>query len=231
VPVSFAKIAGDIHRNRKVRKAGPDAREVFFWVLCQNALHDRSGWVPKADVMDFEHVAEELQRNASVTRNGVSLCIEHGLLREEGDRVVIVGWDDEWGRRPLTNAERQAKYRESQRDAPLRVTGSNDSVTRNESNVGEEKPSRKRPATPAPDTWTPNDKHRELAAALGLSCDVLASEFLDWHRSKGNVFADWDAAFRTWMRNATKFAQQSRLPAAPSAAQPSVYRPIPKKYP
>ncbi len=32
-----------------------------------------------------------------------------------------------------------------------------------------------------------------------------AARFADHHDAKGNAFADWDAAFRTWMRNAVKF--------------------------
>lgn len=31
-------------------------------------------------------------------------------------------------------------------------------------------------------------------------------KFADYHRSKGNAMADWPAAWRTWLRNADKFA-------------------------
>ena len=31
--------------------------------------------------------------------------------------------------------------------------------------------------------------------------------FVDFHTAKGSVFKDWDAAFRTWCRNAVKFAE------------------------
>ena len=42
----------------------------------------------------------------------------------------------------------------------------------------------------------------------GLDIALLDNElpaFKDFHLSKGSVFKDWDAAFRTWMRNSLKF--------------------------
>ena len=36
------------------------------------------------------------------------------------------------------------------------------------------------------------------------------SNFVNFHTSKGNQFADWLAAFRTWLGNAKKFAGERR---------------------
>ncbi|HEX8106727.1 MAG TPA: hypothetical protein VF516_03315 [Kofleriaceae bacterium] len=33
------------------------------------------------------------------------------------------------------------------------------------------------------------------------------AKFLDHHKAKGSRFKDWDAAWRTWMRNSVEFAQ------------------------
>jgi hypothetical protein len=231
MPVLWARMAGDIHRNRKIRRAGPDAREVFMWVLCQNALHNRGGWIPRADVTDFEHVAEELQRNAAVTENGFRYCVAHELLREEGDRVVIVGWDHEWSRTPLTNAERQARFKENKRLRALPSVTGNDDVTHNgnnESNVSEKRrediesassqseldePSdddsgrkRKRPRD-----WKPTDRHRERVKAigLGLDLDTEVRKFCEHHGAAGSKFASWNVAFSKWLTKAEQIAKQN----------------------
>lgn len=44
---------------------------------------------------------------------------------------------------------------------------------------------------------------QEGSVMVDIEKEFLA--FKDFHLSKGNVFKDWDAAFRTWLRNAIKF--------------------------
>jgi hypothetical protein len=34
---------------------------------------------------------------------------------------------------------------------------------------------------------------------------------MDHHRSKGNHFVDWEAAWRNWVRNAVKFARPAAM--------------------
>jgi hypothetical protein len=43
-------------------------------------------------------------------------------------------------------------------------------------------------------------------APLVLNPRAETARFLDYHRAKGSLFKDWPAAWRTWMRNAQKFA-------------------------
>ena len=42
-----------------------------------------------------------------------------------------------------------------------------------------------------------------------LDLNLEAEKFQDYHRAKGSKFADWDAAFRTWCRNAEKYRMQA----------------------
>ena len=42
-------------------------------------------------------------------------------------------------------------------------------------------------------------------------------QFLDYHRAKGNVFKDWVAAWRTWMRKAVSFQEQRATSRASSS--------------
>jgi len=77
--------------------------------------------------------------------------------------------------------------------------------------TGEQVGPRKR-ATQRTDDWKPDDKHRLLAEQLELSLDRELEQFTDYHDSKGSTFKDWDAAFRTWLRNAAKWGQSKRNP-------------------
>jgi hypothetical protein len=44
--------------------------------------------------------------------------------------------------------------------------------------------------------------------------------FVDYHLSRGSLMADWEAAFRTWLRNAQKY---QRPTPPPQPHLPSVY--------
>ena len=61
------------------------------------------------------------------------------------------------------------------------------------------------------DDWSP--RPQDLPTLAGkfpkLQLEVEAEKFADYHRAKGSKFADWDAAFRNWCRNAEKFRRQA----------------------
>lgn len=107
---SWAKMADDLDRNRKIRKGGRNAREVFLWVLRKVASGNTSGWVKAEDFDDLEWLADELMTPLTELTDGVSRCFAVGLLERDGDRVRVVGWDGHWAiRKPMSGAERQAK--------------------------------------------------------------------------------------------------------------------------
>ncbi len=59
-----------------------------------------------------------------------------------------------------------------------------------------------------PADWQPRVEEREAATGSQLDCDREASHFRDHHTAKASRFADWDAAFRTWLRNAVNFGRK-----------------------
>lgn len=80
-----------------------------------------------------------------------------------------------------------------------------------------EKPSR---ASQLPDGWVLSEKNQSDAIALNFTDKEIQDEadrFSDHHRARGSAFKDWDAAWRTWLRNARKFAG-SRVAGQRSAA-------------
>ena len=67
-------------------------------------------------------------------------------------------------------------------------------------------------ATQRPDDWKPNQKHIAMAEQLELNLDNELEQFTDYHDAKGSAFKDWDASFRTWLRNAAKWGKSRRNP-------------------
>lgn len=67
-----------------------------------------------------------------------------------------------------------------------------------------------RARTTFPPDFVLTDKLRAFATAGGLDAEAEFSHFRDHHRSKGNKFADWPAAFRTWCRRCDQFPARSR---------------------
>jgi hypothetical protein len=128
----YAKLAAGLDRNRKIRKGGADAREFYCWVLRQVALRGSDGFIPLADALDFEYVADELMRPLEQVRAGYEQAVRVELLAVSGDRCGIVGWDDEWSRRASSGQERTAKWRSSKDPASRR---DDSTVTRDDATV------------------------------------------------------------------------------------------------
>lgn len=61
---------------------------------------------------------------------------------------------------------------------------------------------RRKPASPLPDDWMPNGKHREFAASRDVDVDHEADQLRAHALANDRRQADWDAAFRTWLGNA-----------------------------
>jgi hypothetical protein len=71
-----------------------------------------------------------------------------------------------------------------------------------EAEVTEKRESSKR-ARALPDSWGPNDAHRELATERGVDAAEEAEAFRDHAAANARTQVDWDASFRNWLRKAT----------------------------
>jgi Helix-turn-helix domain len=90
---------------------------------------------------------------------------------------------------------------------------------------GAPRPQTHRPAhatrgTSAPEIFPVTEAMRAWWQANAPEVDVEreTEQFLDYHRAKGNLFKDWTAAWRRWMRNATSF-QKPRATSRASSSQ------------
>lgn len=109
----------------------------------------------------------------------------------------------------LARSKRVAKQTpsESLSNSPSKIQASTERTTEQKTSSSV---ARKR-ATQVPDEFpiTPQ-MHSWGREHAPLIADPVAetAQFLDHHRAKGSTFKDWTAAWRTWMANAQKFAEQ-----------------------
>ena len=193
----FAKIAADLDSHPKIRRAGRDGREVFLFVLRKNALADFNGQIPASHLEPW-YLADQLMVTEDDARNGLSRCVTAGLLTESGGRYSISGWDDEWAKRPLSNAERQQKFRASHPNQtanrePEKLSNEA-SVTKNgsnESNALDKKRRDKKRSEKKKDVPAPPD------ACLALA-DLLLAEVL--RKQPGNRTAKNPLTRSAWAR-------------------------------
>ena len=71
-----------------------------------------------------------------------------------------------------------------------------------------EKPPPRKRAVSLPDGWVPSAKNVEDARKENFTDEEIrneAQQFRDHHHARGTTFKCWDAAWRTWLRNARKF--------------------------
>ena len=59
--------------------------------------------------------------------------------------------------------------------------------------------------TQIPAGFYPDETGIRKAEERGISVAVELQKFSDYHKGKGSVMADWQAAWRTWMGNASQF--------------------------
>jgi hypothetical protein len=56
--------------------------------------------------------------------------------------------------------------------------------------------------------WQPSPAGDAFAREKGVDPGELVEAFRDYHLGHGSVMADWEAAWRTWVRNDVKFAKR-----------------------
>ena len=104
-------------------------------------------------------------------------------------------------------AEADAPGTEARDEDALKDVQSSTSIN-TPSNTAEGARKRNAPATSVPRPFEITPALRDWADAQGIPAGILVIEtenFVDHHLAKGNVFSDWQAAWRKWMRNAKKW--------------------------
>lgn len=99
----------------------------------------------------------------------------------------------------------------------------------------EPKTKRKRPVTPIPDDFTVTDEMKAWARTKAplMDVDTQTEQFCDHHRAVDSRYSDWNACWRTWMRNGQAWAieRQSKTNGNGRRKAPTVNgRPVEGEY-
>lgn len=73
-------------------------------------------------------------------------------------------------------------------------------------------PKKTKRASQLPEGWVPNEKNIADAHKLEFTdweIENESNQFRDYHHAKGSTYKDWDACWRTWLRNAIKFGRRT----------------------
>lgn len=137
-----------------------------------------------------------------------------GCNREDGGSIGIAETGNPPAREPTqpgSHDERPEPLASSPSNGPT-ANGQCASAQQSLIPLDQAQPPPKRPRrvkTALPPDWRLPDDGWSYAAGKGLTGDRIeqeAEKFRDYHLSRGNVMADWAAAWRTWVGNAGKFS-------------------------
>ena len=163
---------------------------INMWCLaCKN-----DGIIPE------DNLSYALRMRRDHVFNAVDMLFSLGLLERIEGSLVPHNWKI---RNPnyKTSTERTRAYRKRERSqerngTPLEVEVEVDSL-------GAKAQAKRR--TQLPEDWVPPS----LEGFSSFEVQKEVPQFRDYHAAKGSVMKDWDAAFRTWMRNSRKFGGKS----------------------
>lgn len=113
---TWCKVSVSLDSHPRIRKAGNLGRQVFEFALRRNAELDRGGVIP-AHHLDPEYLADVLMLAELDARSGLERCVRAGLLAPVEDGYALCGWDDDWAKYPLSDAERQRLSRANRSSA------------------------------------------------------------------------------------------------------------------
>lgn len=171
------------------------------------------------DDVNCAELLRELEQNNRIVRSDGTITIPNFTKHQKPDKRYFQTCDLPGCVKP--DSDSQPETRGGHASAPRGSWGPHDEVKGSEvkgsDGDGESTKPRKR-GTQLPDTWQPTEAHTSLASESRLDLKAEVEQFRDYHRAKGTTMKDWDAAFRTWLRNAVKWAK----PAA--SARPPVSR-------
>lgn len=212
-------IKPEFPQSESMGRVSRDARLLFIqlWTLCDDAGRSRGdarlikGLLYPYDELKISQVdawLEELEREGCLVR------YEH-----EGSRYFSVcNWlnhqkIDRPSKSKIPEPDESSRILANPREPSSEDLRIKDQGSRTKEGTKDQGRSAK--AIQMPTSFQPSESHADLAMQLGVNLQAEFASFVDFHGSKGNTFKDWDAALRTWLRNAKKFAPASRVAAEP----------------
>ncbi len=110
--IVYCQVDAHLDTNPKIRRAGRDGRDIFEFLLRRVAIGRTAGTVPLKYIEPW-YLADQLMMTEDEARHGTSRAVTARLfdIDETAGVVRLVGWSEEWGRRPKEGKERTAEWR------------------------------------------------------------------------------------------------------------------------
>ncbi len=190
----WLRLYDELLNDPKVQRLEPSLFKALINLWCLASKHD--GKLPEpADITFALRLSNEADATA-LTDELLGLGLldlgEDGVLRPHN-------WESRQfksDRDKSAERMRNKRIRDASRDAP--VTPPEQSRADTEQKGAEAQAKRR---TQLPEEW--KAPHVEGFSSFEIQKEI--PQFRDYHTAKGSVMKDWDAAFRTWMRNSRKF--------------------------
>jgi hypothetical protein len=171
------------------------------------------------DDVNCAELLRELEQNGRITRSNGVITIPNFAKHQKPDKRYFQTCDLPGCVKPDADSQRETRGGHA---SPLRGSwgphGDGDGEVMVKGSDGDGERPRAR-ARQLPTDWQPSDSHRAFAAENRLNLDAEFEQFRDHHRAKGSTMKDWDAAFRTWLRNAVKWRKDAPA-VAPARSLP-----------
>lgn len=215
------------------KRCGGPYRKAVLAYMADRANDDGSGvYCSKGTIADETEIARstvfkiisELVEEGVIFEAGRRPCRNGFTVNYSMDLTVIAGWDD------VVKGNATSPTAGPVRSVTSPPTGPHQSASRTptsppagpkpsfEPSLNQEEPplvppkaksTRRKPEVPIPEDWIPSEQNIADAQARQFSDKEIENEanrFRDHHLSRDTRFRDWDAAWRTWLGNARRFA-------------------------
>lgn len=212
------------------RKLGSNLRKSVLALLADKASDDGSGIFASKQT-----IADELDCSKRAVIETIKAFVAEGIMREIGHRRMANGYTVEYGivveavealQMNAANAERQRRKAAihqcaqitGERGAPVNeahVTGEpgapkpplNPPVSQKTSSSSVKRASK---PTPVPSNFVPVVKDGSITAKAMAAwppgeVEIQVEHFIDRHTATGTLSKDWQASWRTWVKNWKKF--------------------------
>lgn len=208
--------------DEKLRLLAFEDRWHFVALLCCKA----KGVIDEEGDIVRRKIAVKLGLDLRALEEAARRLAEVGLIDEK--TLQPLAWDGRQFRSDSSTGRVRAYRERTKRDGNVSETAQEtdtdtDTDTEEEKSIGtapavlralpaDDEPQRKTSGTPKratqlPDDFEPDDTAASLAAELGVSLAAELPKFRDYHAARGKPMKDWQAAMRTWLRNAKQFAK------------------------
>ncbi len=172
---------------------------------CMGLLIDYWSWLDANARTDSVPNLSRSSLDSVLNCPGFAACIEAvgwAKWSQDGWQMTVVNYDHHNGSSAKTRASEQRKKRE-QRGRERDTTGTREEKRRTTTSL--------RSVVVAQPLTAPTDRHAEIAATSGVSCQAEFVKYKDWLASSGKSHKDESAGFRNWLRRCAESKQTPSL--------------------